>query len=41
VPDHSPYARRLREIADALDAKFQPADDALSLAFILAGHPTC
>ncbi|MFJ9151636.1 hypothetical protein ACIRP7_27070 [Streptomyces sp. NPDC102270] len=28
--DHSPYARRLREIADALDAEFQPTDDALT-----------
>jgi hypothetical protein len=30
VPDHSPYARRLREIADALDTGFQPTDDALT-----------
>ncbi|MDX3527063.1 hypothetical protein P1P75_11580 [Streptomyces sp. ID05-39B] len=30
MPDHSPYARRLREIADALDAEFQPTDDALT-----------
>ncbi|MEU1444025.1 hypothetical protein [Streptomyces mirabilis] len=29
MPDHSPYARRLREIADALDAEFQPTDDTL------------
>jgi hypothetical protein len=30
VPHHSPYARRLREIADALDAEFQPTDDTLT-----------
>jgi hypothetical protein len=30
VPDHSPYARQLREIADALDAQCQPTDDALT-----------
>ena len=30
MPDHSPYARRLREIADALDAEVQPTDDALT-----------
>ncbi|MFF2463587.1 hypothetical protein [Streptomyces mirabilis] len=30
MPDHSPYARRLREIADALDAEFEPTDDALT-----------
>ncbi|MGW5665412.1 hypothetical protein ACWEWG_36150 [Streptomyces sp. NPDC003758] len=28
MPDHSPYARRLREIADALDAEPHPTDDA-------------
>ncbi|MFJ9562797.1 hypothetical protein ACIRQQ_22465 [Streptomyces fuscichromogenes] len=27
MPDHSPYARQLREIADALDAQCQPTDD--------------
>ncbi|WP_371662995.1 hypothetical protein [Streptomyces sp. NBC_00280] len=30
MPNHSPYARRLREIADALDAEVQPTDDALT-----------
>ncbi|MEU6231333.1 hypothetical protein [Streptomyces sp. NPDC047042] len=30
MPDHSPYARRLREIADALDSEFQPPDTALT-----------
>ncbi|MFD8212185.1 hypothetical protein ACFV2U_00145 [Streptomyces sp. NPDC059697] len=30
MPDHSLYARRLREIADALDAECQPTDDALT-----------
>ncbi|MFG2725694.1 hypothetical protein [Streptomyces canus] len=30
MPDHSPYARRLREIADALDAECQPTDDVLT-----------
>ncbi len=30
VPDHSPYARRLREIADAVNAECQPNDDALT-----------
>ncbi|MFH9968998.1 hypothetical protein ACH4PR_48340 [Streptomyces mirabilis] len=33
MPDHSPYARRLREIADALDAEPQQTDD------VLAPHP--
>lgn len=28
MPDHSLYAHRLREIADALDAEFQPTSDA-------------
>ncbi|MFK4184308.1 hypothetical protein ACI2L4_09840 [Streptomyces sparsogenes] len=30
MPDHSAYARQLRDIADALDAEFQPTDDALT-----------
>ncbi|AVH59056.1 hypothetical protein [Streptomyces dengpaensis] len=30
MPDHSLYARRLREIADALDSECEPTDDALS-----------
>ncbi|MFE3855148.1 hypothetical protein ACFXPN_28945 [Streptomyces griseorubiginosus] len=30
MPDHSLYARRLREIADALDAEPQQADDVLT-----------
>ncbi|MBE8475751.1 hypothetical protein [Streptomyces justiciae] len=30
MPDRSPYAARLREIADALDAEFQPSDDVLT-----------
>ncbi|MFF3578627.1 hypothetical protein [Streptomyces mirabilis] len=30
MPDHSSYARRLCEIADALDAEVQPTDDALT-----------
>ncbi|GHK02052.1 hypothetical protein Stsp02_63480 [Streptomyces sp. NBRC 14336] len=30
MPDHSPYARRLREIADALDAEPHSTDDALT-----------
>ncbi|WP_328549712.1 hypothetical protein [Streptomyces sp. NBC_00366] len=30
MPDHSPYARRLRAIADALDAEVQPIEDALA-----------
>lgn len=30
MPDHFPYARRLREIADALDAERQPTDDVLT-----------
>ncbi|MEV6959579.1 hypothetical protein AB0M97_10315 [Streptomyces sp. NPDC051207] len=30
MPDHSLYAHRLREIADALDAEPQPPDDALT-----------
>ncbi|MGW7754531.1 hypothetical protein ACWGK6_23885 [Streptomyces violaceusniger] len=30
MPDHSPYTRRLREIADALDAESQFTDDALT-----------
>lgn len=30
MPDHSLYARRLREIADALDAECQPTDDLLT-----------
>jgi hypothetical protein len=30
VPDQSPYARRLREIADALDAEPQPTNDVLT-----------
>ncbi|WP_415942097.1 hypothetical protein [Streptomyces sp. 067-1] len=30
MPDHSPYARRLREIADALNAEFQPTDESLT-----------
>ncbi|MEV7734381.1 hypothetical protein AB0O75_20270 [Streptomyces sp. NPDC088921] len=33
MPDHSLYARRLREIADALDAEAQPFED------VLAPHP--
>jgi hypothetical protein len=30
VPHHSPYARQLRDIADALDVEFHPTDDALT-----------
>ncbi|WP_328502736.1 hypothetical protein OG828_28530 [Streptomyces sp. NBC_00457] len=30
MPDPSHYARRLREIADALDSEFQPTADALT-----------
>ena len=30
MSDRSPYAARLREIADALDAEFQPRDDVLT-----------
>ncbi|WP_369263547.1 hypothetical protein [Streptomyces sp. R35] len=30
MPDHSHYARRLRDIADALDAESQPGDDPLT-----------
>ncbi|WP_230194128.1 hypothetical protein [Streptomyces coriariae] len=30
MPDHSPYARRLREIADALDAESQQTDEVLT-----------
>ncbi|MDT9698014.1 hypothetical protein [Streptomyces sp. P17] len=30
MPNHSRHARLLREIADALDTEFQPADDALT-----------
>lgn len=30
MPDHSLYARRLREIADALDAEVQPVEDAFA-----------
>ncbi|MFI1044930.1 hypothetical protein ACH4U3_03805 [Streptomyces griseoruber] len=33
MPDHSHHARRLHEIADALDAEPQPSDD------VLAPHP--
>ena len=30
MPNHSRHARLLREIADALDTEFQPADEALT-----------
>jgi hypothetical protein len=30
VSGHSPHAQRLREIADALDAEFEPPNDALA-----------
>lgn len=30
MPDHSLYARRLREIADALDAEVRPVEDVLA-----------